>query len=84
MLFNISTGKEDLNEDWLTQYPTDSEWFGSFNLGCKKRMRQDVHPQLGLLIEVMKEYIERLAIKSCQQRTRKKEICSARWVLTQS
>jgi hypothetical protein len=63
MLFNISTGKEDRKKDRLTQCPTDSEWFGKFILGCKKRMGQDVRPQLGLSIEVMKEYMKRLESK---------------------
>jgi hypothetical protein len=62
-LFNISTGKEDRRKDRLTQCPTDSEWFGTFQLGCKKRMGQDVRPQLGLLIGVMKEYMDRLESK---------------------
>jgi hypothetical protein len=62
-LFNISTGKEDRRKDRLTQCPTDSEWFGRFQLGCKKRMGQDVRPQLGLSIGVMKEYMDRLESK---------------------
>jgi hypothetical protein len=63
MLFNVSTGKEDRKKDRLTQCPTDSEWFGRFQLGCKKRMGQDVRPQLGLSIDVMKEYMKRLENK---------------------
>jgi hypothetical protein len=63
MLFNISTGKEDRRKDRLTQCPTDSVWFGRFQLGCKKRMGQDVRPQLGLSIDVMKEYLIRLESK---------------------
>jgi hypothetical protein len=62
-LFNISTGKEDRRKDRLTRCPTDSEWFGRFQLGCKKRMGQDVRPQLGLSIDVMKEYMDRLEAK---------------------
>jgi hypothetical protein len=62
-LFNISTGKEDRRKDRLTLCPTDSEWFGRFQLGCKKRMGQDVRPQLGLSIGVMKEYMDRLKSK---------------------
>jgi hypothetical protein len=41
-LFNVSTGKEDRHKDRLTRCPTDSEWFGRFQLGCKKRMGQDL------------------------------------------
>jgi hypothetical protein len=63
MLFNVSTGKEDRKKDRLSQCPTDSEWFGRFNLGCKKRMGQDVRPQLGLSIDVMKEYLDRLNMR---------------------
>jgi hypothetical protein len=58
MLFNISIGREDRRKDRLTQCPTDSVWFGWFQLGCKKRMSQDVRPQLGLSIDVMKEYLD--------------------------
>jgi hypothetical protein len=63
MLFNISTGKEDRRKDRLTQCPTDSVWFGRLQLGCKKRMGQDVRPQLGLSIDVMMEYMDRLETK---------------------
>jgi hypothetical protein len=51
---------EDKHKERLTQCPTDSEWFARFNLGCKKRMGQDICPQLGLSIEVMLEYMKRL------------------------
>jgi hypothetical protein len=51
---------EDKHKERLTQCPTDSEWFACFNLGCKKRMKQDVRPQPGLSIEVMMEYMKRL------------------------
>jgi hypothetical protein len=63
MLFNVSTGKEDRKKDRLTQCPTDLEWFGRFHLGCKKLMGQDICPQLGLSIDIMKEYMERLELK---------------------
>jgi hypothetical protein len=64
--FNISNGMEDKHKQRLTQCPTDSEWFARFNLGCKKRMGQDVRPQLGLSIEVMLEYMKRLDSKLLQ------------------
>jgi hypothetical protein len=63
MLFNVSSGKEDRKKDRLTQCPTDSEWFGRFNLGCKKRMGQDVRPQLGLSIDVMTEFMNRMEMR---------------------
>jgi hypothetical protein len=63
MLFNVSSGKEDRKKDRLTQCPTDSEWFGRFNLGCKKRMGQDVRPQLGLSIDVMMEFMNRMEMR---------------------
>jgi hypothetical protein len=63
MLLNVSSGKEDRMKDRLSQCPMDLEWFGCFNLGCKKQMGQDVHPQLGLSIEVMKEYMDWLEIR---------------------
>jgi hypothetical protein len=63
MLFNVSTGKEDRKKDRLTHCPTDLEWFGRFQLGYKKRMGQDVRPQLRLSIHVMKEYLDRLERK---------------------
>jgi hypothetical protein len=63
--FNISNGMEDKHKQRLTQCLTDSEWSAriNLNLGCKKQMGQDVHPQLGLSIEVMLEYMKRLDSK---------------------
>jgi hypothetical protein len=63
MLFNVSTGKEDRKKDQLTQCPTDLEWFGRFQLGCKEQMGQDVRPHLGLPIHMMKDYLDRLERK---------------------
>jgi hypothetical protein len=63
MLFNVSTGKEDRKKNRLTQCSTDSEWFGSFQLGCKRQLGQDVRPQLGLSIQMMKEYLDHLERK---------------------
>jgi hypothetical protein len=57
---------EDKHKQRLTQCPTDSEWFARFNLGYKKRMGQDVRPQLGLSIGVMLEYMQRLDSKWLQ------------------
>jgi hypothetical protein len=37
----------------LSDCPTDSEWFKRFSLGMKKRMGQDVRPQLGFSVEVI-------------------------------
>jgi hypothetical protein len=76
--FNISNGMEDKHKQQLTQCPTDSEWFSRFNLGCKKRMGQDVRPQLGLSIGVMLEYMARL-VRRLQDATSEGErdlVCS--------
>jgi hypothetical protein len=65
MLFIVSKDKEDRKKDRLTQCPTDLEWFGRFQLGCKKRMGQDMRPQLGLSIDVMKEYMKEHLENKC-------------------
>jgi hypothetical protein len=44
----------------LSDCPTDSEWFRRFSQGMKKRMGQDVRPQLGFSVEVMLALLARL------------------------
>ena len=47
----------------ISSCPTDSEWFCKFALGCKKRMGQDVRPQLGFSIAVMIKLMSNLEQK---------------------
>ena len=41
----------------LTKCPTQSRWFVRFQYGCKKRMGQDVRPDLAMSMPVMKEML---------------------------
>jgi hypothetical protein len=58
---SLSAGR-DLrgNSILLSDCPTDSEWFKRFSQGMKKRMGQDVRPQLGFSVEVMLALLTRL------------------------
>jgi hypothetical protein len=46
-------GFDDKKKQTISSCPTLSDWFSRFALGCKKRMGQDVRPQLGISIEAM-------------------------------
>jgi hypothetical protein len=46
-------GFDDKKKQTISSCPTLSDWFSRFTLGCKKRMGQDVRPQLGISIEAM-------------------------------
>jgi hypothetical protein len=58
---NLSAGRDKKgNSTILSDCPTESEWFNRFTLGMKKRMGQDVRPQLGFSVEVMLMLLKRL------------------------
>jgi hypothetical protein len=50
---SLYLGFDDKKKQTLSSCPTLSDWFSRFALGCKKRMGQDVRPQLGISIEMM-------------------------------
>jgi hypothetical protein len=52
--FNFSAGQDGrVLPIIISDCPSDSDWFSRFSQGMKKRMGQDVRPQLGFSVEVM-------------------------------
>jgi hypothetical protein len=59
--FSLSAGRDSRGVSiHLSDCPTDSDWFNRFSLGMKKRMGQDVRPQLGFSVEVILMLLKRL------------------------
>jgi hypothetical protein len=56
-------GFDDKKKQTISSCPTLSDWFSRFALGCKKRMGQDVRPQLGMSIEAMHALMNELEKK---------------------
>lgn len=56
----MSFGGEEKRFVGLSRCPTQSRWFARFQHGCKKRMGQDVRPDLAISMPVMKEMIREL------------------------
>lgn len=65
---NFYLGFDDKKKQSISSCPTMSDWFGRFALGCKKRMGQDVQPQLGLSIEGMLEMMRELETRFQSER----------------
>jgi hypothetical protein len=63
----IAFGGDDRHYSALTQCPTQLRWFSRFSLGCKKRMGQDVRPDLAMLIGVLHALIEELVNLGAKQ-----------------
>jgi hypothetical protein len=62
-VFNLSGGRDQNGRSiTFTDCATESEWFKRFSQGMKKRMGQDVRPQLGFSVEVMLVLLERLEV----------------------
>jgi hypothetical protein len=60
-VFNLSGGRDNKGRSiTFTDCSTESDWFKRFSEGMKKRMGQDVRPQLGFSVEVMLVLLERL------------------------
>jgi hypothetical protein len=58
---NLSVGQDERgNSIILTDCPTNSEWFQCFSQGMRKRVGQDVRPQLGFSVEVMLMLLRKL------------------------
>jgi len=53
-------GGDDNRYTALSKCPTQSRWFIRFQYGCKKRMGQDVRPDLAMSIDVMLEMVREL------------------------
>ncbi len=60
-------GGDDRRYSAVTRCPTQSRWFSRFALGCKKRMGQDVRPDLAMSIGVLHALIEELVILGSEQ-----------------
>lgn len=56
----VAFGGDDRQYSALTCCPTQSRWFARFTLGCKKRMGQDIRPDLAMSIEVLHALIREL------------------------
>jgi hypothetical protein len=65
---NFYLGFDDKKKQTISSCPTLSDWFSRFALGCKKRMGQDVRPQLGLSIEAMHAFMTELEAKFLNER----------------
>ena len=59
-MINFYLGFDNKKKQSISSCPTMSDWFRRFALGCKKRMGQDVRPQLGLSIQGMLEMMKEL------------------------
>jgi hypothetical protein len=59
--FNFSAGRDGRGVPIIiSDCPSESDWFSRFSQGMKKRMGQDVRPQLGFSVEVMLMLLRRL------------------------
>jgi hypothetical protein len=62
--FNLTAGRDSRGVSVnLSDCPTDSDWFNRFTQGMRKRMGQDVRPQLGISVEVVLVLLKRLEEK---------------------
>jgi hypothetical protein len=65
--FNLASEDRKKISEFST-CPTNSHWFKRFMLGCRKRMGEDVRPNLALSIKLMMECLARLKLKIEQSR----------------
>jgi hypothetical protein len=60
-------GFDDKKKQTISSCPTLSDWFSRFALGCKKRMGQDIRPQLGISIEAMHALMNELETRFLEE-----------------
>jgi hypothetical protein len=63
-------GFEDKRKQTISSCPTLSDWISRFILGCKKRMGQDVRPQLGISIKAIHALMEELETRFWKKETK--------------
>jgi hypothetical protein len=60
-------GFDNKKKQTISSCPTLSDWFSRFALGCKKRMGQDVRPQLSISIEPMHALMNELETRFLEE-----------------
>ena len=54
----MNFGYDNSKKQMVLSCPTSSEWFYRFALGCKKRMGQDVRPDLAVSVDLLLKVLD--------------------------